>query len=69
MMMLISRLIDQLWTVIDISFRHLDYDFYICIYILFIFIIIIIIIIIMIFFYYFKFRLAHRLRYAPCNAF
>ena len=37
MMMLISRLIDLPWTVIGISFRHLDYDFYICIYILFIY--------------------------------
>ena len=31
-MLLISRLIDQPWTVISISFRYLDYDFSICIY-------------------------------------
>ena len=37
MMMLISRLIDYPRTVIGISFKHLDYDFYICIYILFIY--------------------------------
>ena len=36
-----------------ISFRHLDYDFYICIYILFIYLFFIIIII---FLNYFKFR-------------
>ena len=52
-------LIDQPWKVIGISFRHPDYDFYICIYILFIYL----------FTYYFKFRLAHRVRYAPCVAF
>ena len=38
MMMLISKLIDWPWTVIGISFRYLEYDFYICIHILFIFI-------------------------------
>ena len=40
-----------------LTFGHLDYNFYICIYVLLIYSLAI-----------FKFRSAHRLRYAPCVA-